>query len=124
MSLFEYEVYERARVSEGERDELMAYTDKYIIEYAKKARLAGPLALTPDIDRIPDVFTRIAYKMYIDGASQESVAAVLQNMVYSGDFRGKQLLKRIMVSEGILAIYAGENPSVIAERMKAFLLKY
>ncbi len=56
-----------------------------------------------------------------DGNDPKYIEAVLQSLITADDYTGAELLNRLLLLEGILAIQRGESPSQIAMRLGAML---
>ena len=60
-------------------------------------------------------------QLVVDGVKPEVVRNVLETYILAGDYRGRHLLERCMIMEGIIAIQKGIHPKVIKELLLAFL---
>ncbi len=81
---------------------------------ADKARKQGILALEDEIDDLPPMFLlRKGLQLAIDGTEPEMIRTILERYILVGNYKGKELLKRVIILEGVLSIQAGDNPSII-----------
>ena len=59
--------------------------------------------------------------MLIDGIEPESLRDILMNYSLCGGYKGKELLIRILIIEGILAIQQGVHTLILREKLSSFL---
>jgi hypothetical protein len=85
------------------------------------ARHGGLLALDEAIPKEEDAFVRVAFTLLTSGISPEELADSLKTMILSGGFTGKELLKRWIVSETVLSMQNGLNPSLIRKKICTIL---
>jgi AraC-like DNA-binding protein len=105
--------------SHMEKKECLVFLEQ-MLELSQKARKHGLFSLESETPAAGSVFLRKAIQLVVDGIEPETVRTVLTNYILLGDFRGKQLLERLLILEGILSIQAGENPHVIKEKLSSF----
>lgn len=91
-----------------------------IMELSGKARKYGLLSLEPEISKSQLFLMRKALQLVVDGVEPAYIKAILQNYIYAGNYQGRELLERLLVSEGILAIQAGTNPLLIQEKLSSY----
>ena len=108
------------RFSEADKENCISAVNK-MIELAYIARMKGVLALETEMEQEQSIFLKTAIGLIIDGTNPEVVEHILQNLILSDDYSGAQLLERLIMAEGILAIQSGENPNILALRLTAML---
>ena len=118
--LFESELFDRARCSSLDKGAAARLVPTLYL-MAEQARKEGLLSLEADIDLIEDEFLRWALPLVINGVDPEAVRELLVTRMYSYNYSGAQLLKAMIVSDGVLAIQAGENPSLTRVRLENYL---
>lgn len=117
--MFHFWVSDRMSVSlEGKKECLE--TAKIIMEMVVKVRERGILALEDDIQSTDSMFLKTALQLTVDGLKQEEIRKVLENWIVAGNYRGRMLLKRILIMEGMIAIQQGCNPAYIYNLMASY----
>ena len=91
-----------------------------IITFAEKARREGLLALEDELQNIDLEFLRNAVRMVVDGTDPDIIRWMLEIRIYSGAYRGKELLKRCVAMEGALGIQQGDNPRILKAKLGVF----
>lgn len=92
-----------------------------ILELANLARTRGILALEIEVKQEPSIFLKTAIGMVVDGTDPVLVKQVLQNLILADEYSGSQLLERLLMAEGVLAVQRGENPQIISLKLSAML---
>jgi hypothetical protein len=110
----DWEFGERIQCSEAEKKECMALVAE-IISMANKAKRNGLLSLVQEADETSHFLLRKGLHMVLEGVNPQMVEKTLQYYVLSGKYRGKELLTRCIIMEGVLAIQNGVNPNIIKE---------
>ena len=110
----DWEFSERIQCSEAEKKECMALVAE-IISMANKAKRNGLLSLVQEADQTSHFLLRKGLHMVLEGVNPQMVEKTLQYYVLSGKYRGKELLTRCIIMEGVLAIQNGVNPNIIKE---------
>jgi len=110
----DWEFGERIQCSEAEKKECMALVAE-IISMANKAKRNGLLSLVQEADETSHFLLRKGLHMVLEGVNPQMVEKTLQYYVQSGKYRGKELLTRCIIMEGVLAIQNGVNPNIIKE---------
>ena len=67
-----------------------------------------------------DMFLHKALSLAIDSYTEDDIRKILQSEIVEGDYRGEELLRRILIIEGIRAIICGNNPMRIADYLASF----
>jgi hypothetical protein len=115
----DWELSQRIQCSEVEKHQCLQLVIQ-IIELAGQARRDGLLALVKDADKCRHFLLRKGLLLLVDGVEYSVVKAVMAHHVMSGNFRGKELLERCLIMEGVLAIQKGLNPKIIRELLLSF----
>lgn len=92
-----------------------------ILVLAKKARSLGLLSLIEYIEDCSTPFLRKGLQLIVDGEKPHAVREILEIAIMAGGFRGKELLERCIILEGLMAVQAGLNPKSIKEMLLSFL---
>ena len=108
------------KFTEADKEKCIPTINK-IIELANIARREGVLALELEIEQEDNIFIKTAIEMILDGTAPETVEHILHNLILAESYSGSQLLDRLLVSEGVLAIQKGENPNIITLKLSAML---
>lgn len=92
-----------------------------ILQVAKKARSLGLLSLIETIETCTNHFLQKGLQLIVDGEKPHAVREILEISIMSGGFRGRELLERCIILEGLIGIQAGLNPRSIRELLLSFL---
>lgn len=91
-----------------------------LLEFSTIQRSYGLLRLEAEIDKFSSNFMKKAIELIVQGVEPNYVRAILKNYIIVGDYKGKSLLERVLITEGILSIQAGENPLLIREKLSSY----
>lgn len=117
--MYDVNIYERLACSHSDKKESLRTLDK-ILELSEKATRSGLLSLEQEIDAVqPEIFKK-SIQMLIDGIEPESLREILMNYTLCGRYKGKELLIRILIIEGILAIQQGVHSLILREKLSSF----
>ena len=116
--MFEYWVSERMDFTTEDKRECLA-TVKIILDLAEKVRNGGLLALESEIDKMPDILLKKAINLVVDGVCEDEIRKTLQNWIIAGNYRGRRLFKRLLITDGMLAIHRGCGPVFIRDEVLA-----
>ena len=83
----------------------------------------GLLALENELVHIKDRFLNLGVQLIIDKVEQENVKDILDSDIYYNESNGRELLKKIIIREGLLRIQAGDTPRNVLICTKVFLGK-
>jgi len=92
-----------------------------ILVLAKKARSLGLLSLIEYIEECPTPFLKKGLQLIVDGEKPHAVREILEIAILAGGFRGRELLERCIILEGLMSVQVGLNPKSIKEMLLAFL---
>jgi len=83
----------------------------------------GLLALEGELMQIKDPFLKLGIQLIVDKTEPENVQDILDADIYYNESNGRELLKKIIIREGLLRIQAGDNARNILICTKVFLGK-
>jgi len=83
----------------------------------------GLLALESELQQIKDPFLKLGIQLIVDKTEPENVQDILDSDIYYNESNGRELLKKIILREGLLRIQAGDNARNILICTKIFLGK-
>ena len=117
--MYDTNIYEKLSCSHGDKKEALDTLDK-LLELSEKSKRSGLLSLEPEIDAVrPEIFKK-SIQMLIDGIEPEFLREILMNYALCGGYKGKELLIRILIIEGILAIQQGAHTLILQEKLSSF----
>ncbi len=106
-----------------EQQDEIAVLCKRIKAMAERARREGLLALEDDLDAIPDdipgkngIFVQKLIRFVVDGTDSGILAQIADNYIGSSCDSDFDTLSFLLIKQGVLALQAGENPHIVAER--------
>ena len=91
-----------------------------IVKIATEVRLSGLLSQADKITSMSDAFLQIAMQLAIDSILPDEIKKILQTQIVANNYKGKELLKRVLIKEGVVSIVNGENPRQIEEYLKLY----
>jgi len=97
-----------------------------VLELKKMAELAakqGILALENELLQIKDPFLNLGVQLILDKVEPENIQDILDSDIYYNLSNGRELLKKIIIREGLLRIQAGDTPRNVLICTKIFLGK-
>jgi len=118
--IYDWEFRERSQCSDEEKNECMAVISN-IISLAIKARHLGLLTLVKNIEETTSFLLKKGIQLIVDGVKHHTVRTILEFYILTGGYRGKELLQRCLILEGVLAILDGVHPKVIKEILLSLL---
>jgi len=83
----------------------------------------GILALENELLQIKDPFLNLGVQLIIDKVEPENIKDVLDSDIYYNQSNGRELLKKIIIREGLLRIQAGDTSRNVLICTKVFLAK-
>jgi AraC-like DNA-binding protein len=118
-TMLDWEISQRLTSSSQDKKECLELFNT-IINYSERVRKHGLLSLEPEIDKSHSFFMRKSLQFIVDGVEPTYIRNILQNYIFTGNYHGKELLERLLITEGILSIQAGENPILIREKLSSY----
>jgi chemotaxis protein MotA len=92
-------------------------------DLAEKATKQGLLALENELAHISDPFFNLGVQLIIDRVEADNLRDILDSDIYYNESNGRQLMKKIIIREGLLRIQAGDTPRNVLICTKVFLGK-
>lgn len=92
-------------------------------ELGHLAQKNGLLALEAELGSIEDRFLNLGLQLIIDQTEPKNVKDVLDSDIYYNESNGRELLKKIIIREGLLRIQAGDSSRNILICTSIFLGK-
>lgn len=83
----------------------------------------GLLALENELSTIKDPFLNLGVQLIIDRVEPENIKDILDSDIYYNESNGRELLKKVIIREGLLRIQAGDTPRNVLICTKIFLGK-
>ena len=83
----------------------------------------GLLALENELPAIKDPFLNLGVQLIIDRVEPENIEDILDSDIYYNESNGRELLKKIIIREGLLRLQAGDTPRNVLICTKIFLGK-
>ena len=83
----------------------------------------GLLALEGELPLIKDPYLKLGIQLIVDKTEAENVQDILDSDIYYNESNGRELLRKIIIREGLLRIQAGDNARNILICTKIFLGK-
>lgn len=111
---YDWEFSERIQCDADEKKECMSLVAD-VVAMANKAKRNGLLSLVQETEETPHFLLRKGLQLVLEGVNPQMVETTLQQYILSGRHRGKELLQRCIIAEGVLAIQNGVNPTIIKE---------
>lgn len=118
--MFDTRLWEKASCSKKDKKKIIPVIEM-LVRFSEKSRREGLLAVEDDIPSINSRFVRAGLRLVVNGYDPAIVTDVLLTMIHAGGFSGRELLERMISMEGILCIQQGYSPTVVKERLTAFL---
>mgnify|MGYP000635717642 CR=1 FL=1 len=109
---YDWELSERIQCNEAEKKECMTLVAE-VVAMANKAKRNGLLSLVQEAEETPHFLLRKGLQLILEGVNPQMVETTLQHYILSGKHRGKELLQRCIIVEGVLAIQNGIIPPTI-----------
>lgn len=109
----------RIQCTERDKDECVELLSKVLL-FSRKARDYGLLSLEQEIDSCEDILLKKGISLVISGTLPEYIKDILQTYILVGNYIGKELLRRVIILEGVLGIQRGESPFILIERLSAY----
>lgn len=91
-----------------------------ILKYIEMVRNGGTLVLEEEMKSEENLLLTRGVARIIDGRESGMIMRELENYIVFSNFTGAELLKNLIVLEGVLLIHAGVHPDL----SKAVLLSY
>jgi len=115
--------FELRRLMECTREDKLAclpLIDK-IVGLANTARSQGLLALEDIIPDLGDYLLKTGISMLVDGRDQDTTYEIMTTHIIASYKTGVDLLRQMIICDGVLAIQAGVSPRLISEKLVSYL---
>ena len=112
----------KAACSKEDQESLVPMVQK-LRDLGEVACKRGLLALEGELMQIQDPFLKLGVQLIVDKTEPENVQDILDSDIYYNESNGRELLKKIIIREGLLRIQAGDNARNILICTKIFLGK-
>ena len=112
----------KAACSKEDQESLLRMINQ-LRELGEIAFKKGLLALEGELQQIKDPFLKLGIQLIVDKTEPENVQDILDSDIYYNESYGRELLKKVIIREGLLRIQAGDNARNILICTKIFLGK-
>jgi flagellar motor component MotA len=112
----------KAACSKEDQESLIPLIQQ-IRDLGEQAYKKGLLSLETELNRIQDPFLRLGVQLIVDETEPDNIQDILDSDIYYNESNGRELLKKIIIREGILRIQAGDNARNILLCTRIFLGK-
>lgn len=120
MTGYHIDLSSRLQTDDSGRDVLRQDIET-VVGLATRARQDGLLALEDEIDGLKPVFLRLGVRLVVDGTDPDVITKTLEVALRAGGFEGTELVRRMLLLDGVLGIQAGANPTQLATMLSAYL---
>lgn len=83
----------------------------------------GLLALENELSAMKDPFLNLGVQLIIDRVESANIKDILDSDIYYNESNGRELLKKVIIREGLLRLQAGDTPRNVLICTKIFLGK-
>jgi chemotaxis protein MotA len=112
----------KASCSKEDQESLIPIV-RQLRELGEVAFKKGLLALEGELQQIKDPFLKLGIQLIVDKTEAKNIEDILDSDIYYNESNGRELLKKIIIREGLLRIQAGDTPRNILICTKIFLGK-
>lgn len=92
-------------------------------ELAEKSKKSGILFLENELSQISDPFLKMGLQLILDKTDPADMKDILDSDIYYNESNGRELLKKIILREGLRRIRNGDTPRDVLICTKIFLGK-
>jgi hypothetical protein len=117
---YDWQFCQRIRCGDDEKRECMKLISD-LTRLSIMARRNGLLSLIQVAEQSSSFLLNKGLQLVVDGVTPQVVREVLENYILSGDYKGRELLERCLILEGVSAIQQGFHPKVTKEVLLSFL---
>ena len=93
----------------------------FLVKCANYARKEGILALEDMVEEHDCYFMKFALMLVVDGVEPFLVKGMLENLMSTENHTGSALLERILITEGVLQLQAGQQYHLVEMMLLSFL---
>ncbi len=117
--MYEAYILEKMQCSKEEKEELFPLVDE-LLELSNRTRQYGILALEQNINHTSDKLLKKGLELVVNGTDPAIIRDILLNYSFCGKQQGKELLRSILITEGMLSIQQGIHPNLLKEILLSF----
>jgi hypothetical protein len=117
---YDWQFSQKIKCDDEEKRECMKLIAD-LINLSIMARRNGLLSLIQVAEESSSFLLNKGLQLVVDGVTPRVVRNVLESYILVGDFKGKALLERCIILEGVAAIQQGLHPKVTKEFLLSFL---
>jgi hypothetical protein len=116
---YDAEFCQQLRVSDDEKRQCLTLVSE-ILSLANKGRNFGLLSLGKEAEESSPFLLRKGLQLALDGVKSHTARTILELYIFTGDYSGKELLKRCIILEGVMGILDGLHPKLLKELLLSF----
>lgn len=120
MRTYDARLAQALQIDDGGR-EVVRQDIARIAELARTARENGLLALDDVCAELQPGLLRLGVRLVVDGTEPEMVEEALRIALHAGGYEGVELVRRLVIVDGVLGIQAGANPTLVSTILSAYL---
>ena len=117
---YDWQFSQKSKCSDSEKRQCMRLVAD-LVNLSKMARRNGLLSLIQVAEQSSSFLLSKGLQLVVDGVNPQVVRDVLKSYIISGDYEGKELLRRCIILEGVSAIQQGLHPKITKEYLLSFL---
>lgn len=117
---YNWDFAQKIKCSQEERQQCMELAAG-MVTLATKGRRNGLLALMQEAEENSSFLLRKGLQLILDGVKPDIVREIMEFHIVAGNYKGKELLERCLILEGVLAIQSSVHPKIVKELMMSFL---
>jgi len=117
---YDWQFSQNIKCGDKEKKECMKLISD-LIRLSIMARRNGLLSLIQVAEQSSSFLLNKGLQLVVDGVAPPVVRRVLENYILAGDYKGRELLERCIILEGVSAIQQGFHPKVTKEYLLSFL---
>jgi hypothetical protein len=119
--MIDYRILEELQCTMNERKQLLPLVDE-LLELSNKARQLGLYELEKEKNRVSHGLIKKGLELMVDGTDPEVLERIIFNLLICGSKQRRiDLLKGIIILEGVLSIQQGRHPNLIKEILLSYL---
>jgi hypothetical protein len=117
--IYDWNFAERIACTDDERRECARFIPR-LMNMGLKARREGLLSLEDDLENIAHPFQRMGLELVVNGTDPEAVRKALEMQILSQGYKGRDLLERCILLEGLLMVQNGTIPRSMKDLLAVF----
>ena len=110
-------------VCSTEDQESLVVVVKKLVQLSELVSKKGLLALEDELRNVSDPLLQIGLQLIIDKIDIDNIRDILDSDIYYNESNGRELLKKIIIREGLLRIQAGDSARIVKICTSVFLHK-